>query len=308
VDEKDGYPGEKGSVKVKFPWLWPTAASALFFLVTVSFLGYGLYGLSEMKGMMQRHGNALTQILSPRGKKITGNNDLPEALSIKLGNLENQVQKLYDLLQENGVRLNEIAMVQEQVLPVGMGDAGKLEDKLADAGVLEIKAAEAGEIDSGSLNVPPGDAGVLMRRGDRHSQPEVPTNQEDSSGHKVTLKQPSSCFKIYKATNTDTLWDIAQKLYGWGVYYPVLLEHNPGLRIYDISSRDTLRYLCDKRQAARIYKKITAMKNNRRYWKYTLRPGDTMATVTERYCSSSKGCFVEETFPEIGKTIGIFLE
>ena len=141
-------------------------------------------------------------------------------------------------------------------------------------------------------------------------QKNLPSSKDDLGKLKnpIPEKQPSSCFRVYKAREDDTLWEISQKLYGNGIYYPVLLQHNPDLRIYDINSKNILQYLCDKNEVPTIYKSITATKNNRRYWMYTLRPGDTPSTVAKRYCENGKKCFVEDTFPEIGKTIGIFLE
>ncbi len=334
-NQQNGSTAAQGRGREKFPWMWPSAA-IIFLLSTVSFFGYVFHDLSEMKNMIQQHGAFLSQIIAPRGKESSVNHDRLEALFIKLGSLEDQAQKVYDLLQENGVRLNDIALMQENVLTGTGADTCKLEDTLADGGEgglkeetladdgeLEIKVVSAGGIDAASLNVPTrdaggidsgafslstGDAGGVMDEDDGPDHPEVLTVQDNSLETQIILNQPSPCFKIYRAKDNDTLWDISQTLYGRGIYYPVLLEHNPDLRIFDISSQDSLRYLCDKSQVSRIYKKITAMKNNRRYWKYTLRPGDTRSTVTERYCPKSKGCFVEDAFPEIGKTIGIFLE
>ena len=307
-NQQNGYADGQGRVRDKFSWMWPAAAAITFLLMMVIFFGYFFYNLSEMKNMIQQHGVFLSQTIGPREKESSVNHDRLEALFIKLGSMENQAQKLYDLLQENGVRLNEIAMMQEKVLPGTGSETGKVEDSLADDEEDKIKVASAGGVESGSLDVPPGDAGGVMDEAHGPDQPEVPRTQDEPSGNKTILESPSPCFKIYRAKDNDTLWDISQALYGRGIYYPVLLEHNPDLRIFDISSQDSLRYLCDKGQASRIYKKITAMKNNRRYWKYTLRPGDTRASVTERYCPKSKECFVEDIFPEIGKTVGIFLE
>jgi len=134
------------------------------------------------------------------------------------------------------------------------------------------------------------------------------SKHDDPSGKEMALKKTLFCFKMYKAKDGDTLWDIARRFYGQGLYYPVLLEHNPDINIYDITHHTTLRYLCDKDQAPKVYKKITGMINDKKYWKYKVRPGDTKSSVVKRYCPGYKNCFVEDTFPEVGKTIGIFLE
>lgn len=116
------------------------------------------------------------------------------------------------------------------------------------------------------------------------------------------------CFKIYHATDQDTLWNIARDLYGSGFLYPVLLVHNPGLHIYTISKKDQLRYFCDTSLAKELYTQIIGKNKDRFYWKYTVQPKDTRAAVMERYCRDQRDCLVDGIFREPGKTIGIYLE
>jgi len=116
------------------------------------------------------------------------------------------------------------------------------------------------------------------------------------------------CFNTYRATDKDSLWTIARDLYGSGFFYPVLMEHNPDISVYSISSKDTLRYLCDKTQAAGVYKVITGTKQKRRYWNYTVRSSDTRKAIIDRYCLNKKDCLIEDKPLEIGMTIGVFLE
>lgn len=122
------------------------------------------------------------------------------------------------------------------------------------------------------------------------------------------MEKEKPCFAVYHAKDSDTLWDIACDLYGSGLFYPILLEHNPDLQVYNISSRDTIRYLCDKTLAAGVYKAITGKKQNRRYWRYTVRPGDTRRAIMKRYCLNRKDCLVEDILLEPGVKIGVFLE
>ena len=119
---------------------------------------------------------------------------------------------------------------------------------------------------------------------------------------------PPVCFRQYQAKDTDTLWGISRALYGSGVFYPVLMEHNPGLDIYNINSRDTLRYLCDKKTVLNIYEDITGTGHGKRYWKYKIRPGDTRRSVIRQYCSHGIDCLVKAPPFKPGMTIGIYLE
>ena len=94
------------------------------------------------------------------------------------------------------------------------------------------------------------------------------------------------CLKTYQATDTDTLWTISQDLYGSGKYYPVLMAYNPNLDIFNLSSRHRIVHPCDKTTAAGIYRRITAVKHNRWFWKYHVRVGDTPQSIAKRFCSN----------------------
>ena len=133
-------------------------------------------------------------------------------------------------------------------------------------------------------------------------------------------KRESTCFNIYRAKEEDTLWTIARDLYGSGIFYPVLMENNPKLSVYSIGSKDSIRYMCDKTRVASVYKTIIGYKQNRPFWKYRVRPGDTRKGIIKRYCLNQKDCLVEdkllkpvlkpvlEPVLEPGMTIGVFLE
>ncbi len=125
-------------------------------------------------------------------------------------------------------------------------------------------------------------------------------------------KQKSACFKTYRAKEEDTLWTIARDLYGSGIFYPVLMENNPELSVYSIGSKDSIRYMCDKTRVAGVYKTIIGYKQNRPFWKYRVRAGDTRKGIIKRYCLNPKNCLVEdsslEPVLEPGMTIGVFLE
>ena len=116
------------------------------------------------------------------------------------------------------------------------------------------------------------------------------------------------CFKIYRAKDEDSLWTIARDLYGSGTFYPILLENNPDLHIYSIGSKDSMRYLCDTTRAAQVYKTIIGHKQNRPFWKYRVRSGDTRKGIIKRYCLNQKDCLVEDKPLEPGMTMGVFLE
>ncbi len=146
------------------------------------------------------------------------------------------------------------------------------------------------------LRLPP----ILMKK---ENMSKISENQD---------KRESACFNIYRAKEEDTLWTIARDLYGSGMFYPVLMENNPKLSVYSIGSQDSIRYMCDKTRVASVYKTIIGYKQNRSFWKYRVRPGDTRKGIIKRYCLNQKNCLVEdkllEPVLEPGMTIGVFLE
>ena len=129
-----------------------------------------------------------------------------------------------------------------------------------------------------------------------------------------TDTQPS-CFKIYQAHDSDTLWEIAATLYGAGRWYPVLLFHNPDIYIYNISGADRIRYLCDTSLVPAIYKQQVLLKKTGKstvlLWRYTVQHGDTIADLQNRYCPRDiqvEHCMNMKSLPEPGNEILIRLD
>ena len=122
---------------------------------------------------------------------------------------------------------------------------------------------------------------VIKRKEDIKKQ-SVPVKLSEKADVETGLDEDSNFF-IYRATEKDTLWDISQKHYGLGDYYPVLLEHNCHLGIYDIGDGIQIKILRDRAIARNIYKKITEKKENRIYWYYTVAEGDTPRSVAGKF-------------------------
>ncbi|MBW2738829.1 MAG: LysM peptidoglycan-binding domain-containing protein [Deltaproteobacteria bacterium] len=122
-----------------------------------------------------------------------------------------------------------------------------------------------------------------------------------------------SKFWTYGATEKDTLWDISKKYYGSGAYYPVLLEHNSHLEIYDIGDRIQIKILKDTAMARDIYKKITKKKGNSIYWYYTVAEGDTIQSIAGKFYKTKNMIkLITDSNPEVdlksGEKIRILLK
>lgn len=103
---------------------------------------------------------------------------------------------------------------------------------------------------------------------------------------------------LYNAADDDTFWDIAEKYYGNGAYYPVLLEHNPHAGIYNIGRGVTLNILENKDNAGKLYKKIIIRKNGNFFWRYSVINGDTPQTIFKKYYKKGR---IKSGIPTIAK-------
>ncbi len=94
-------------------------------------------------------------------------------------------------------------------------------------------------------------------------------------------------FWIYTIKAQDSLWQLAEKYYGSGHYYPVLLEHNPNIGIHTIWQGMQLRILEDASLSKIIYPRITHKENNKIYWKYTITEDDTLTSIINKFSKAN---------------------
>ena len=95
-------------------------------------------------------------------------------------------------------------------------------------------------------------------------------------------------FRIYTTTKEDTLWHIAEKFYGSGSYFPVLMECNPSLNIFDMEKGIPVRILKDNLLALRLYRKITGMVGNRICFYYRVRKGDSFESIAGKFYNNEE--------------------
>ena len=116
-----------------------------------------------------------------------------------------------------------------------------------------------------------------------------PPDQRAGGSLPVETENEQSDFRVYQATEDDTLWEIARRHLGKGKYYPLLLEDNPGLGIYDIGKGVSLRVFKNLSAVDERYNRIVEQDNGRTYWKYTVVAGDTIAGIARKVYGSSQG-------------------
>ncbi len=81
----------------------------------------------------------------------------------------------------------------------------------------------------------------------------------------------------------ETLWSIAKRYYDSGRFYPVLLEHNPGLGIYFDHSYGRIKVLKDRQRAKQVLSEVRVVRRNRTLFRYKVVEGDTWERISERF-------------------------
>ncbi len=90
-------------------------------------------------------------------------------------------------------------------------------------------------------------------------------------------------FRIYEATDEDTLWRISKKQYGSGFYFPVIMECNPGIRIYHMQKGIRVRIFKDPAMAEKLYNENARIEGDRVYYYYKVLEGDTFESIALKF-------------------------
>ncbi len=92
----------------------------------------------------------------------------------------------------------------------------------------------------------------------------------------------------YTIASRDTLWSLAERFYGSGFFYPVLLEENPDLGAYSMEQGSKIDILEDAASARDIYRKFRSRRDRRLYWSYGVRQGDTLQSIALKFYNDGK--------------------
>jgi hypothetical protein len=95
-------------------------------------------------------------------------------------------------------------------------------------------------------------------------------------------------FWSYTIASRDTLWSLAERFYGSGFFYPVLLEENPDLGAYSMEQGSKIEILEDTASARDIYRKYRFWRGRRLYWSYGVRQGDTLQSIALKFYNDGK--------------------
>lgn len=121
----------------------------------------------------------------------------------------------------------------------------------------------------------------------------------------VKIGTRKAAFWIYRSDGRDTLWSIAEKYYGAGRLYPVLMEHNPKVGIFHIKGGTAILILKEPGQAKDIYPRIVSREGDRLYWYYTVTGKDTIKSIATRFLRDKN---MLKRMPKPGQKMRIPLE
>ncbi|MCP4290184.1 MAG: LysM peptidoglycan-binding domain-containing protein [Gammaproteobacteria bacterium] len=116
-----------------------------------------------------------------------------------------------------------------------------------------------------------------------------PGVQPSPGGPSVTATPARApTFTDYHAAPGETLWRIAWRFYGKGIYYPVLLEDNPGLAVHGPLDGRTLRIARQREQAQETYRRLVYSDGGRTLFRYRAQADDSWRSLARAFYGSER--------------------
>ena|GEM_PF-2405874 len=94
-------------------------------------------------------------------------------------------------------------------------------------------------------------------------------------------------YSAYEVGENETLWRIAEKCYGSGFYFPVLMELNPGLGVYNLEKGERLKIFKDAGRAEHLYRQIIRVAGKRVWYGYRVIKGDSLKGIAVKLYGSA---------------------
>ncbi|EFK10294.1 LysM domain protein [delta proteobacterium NaphS2] len=112
--------------------------------------------------------------------------------------------------------------------------------------------------------------------------------QVESADFKKTSNtiRKGEIYTDYEVGENETLWRIAKKCYGNGFYFPVLMELNSGLGVYNLEKGARLKVLKDSGRAEHLYHQIVRVAGKRIWYGYRVINGDNFEGIAVKLYGS----------------------
>ncbi len=112
-----------------------------------------------------------------------------------------------------------------------------------------------------------------------------PKKEAGSSDFKDTSDgiAKTEIFTDYEASGDETLWRISKKCYGRGFYFPVLMELNPGLGVYNLEKGRRLKIFRDAAEAKHLYHRIIRIAGKKVWYGYRVVASDSLEGIAMKF-------------------------
>jgi hypothetical protein len=90
----------------------------------------------------------------------------------------------------------------------------------------------------------------------------------------------------YEVTGDETLWRISKNCYGRGFYFPVLMELNPGLGVYNLEKGTGLKIFKEAARAEQLYHQIIHVVGKELWYGYRVIKGDNVKGIAAKIYGS----------------------
>ena len=112
----------------------------------------------------------------------------------------------------------------------------------------------------------------------------TPLHYGASDGKDMSAGMPKAeIFTDYEATGDETLWRISKKCYGSGFYFPVLMELNSGLGVYNLEKGARLKIFRNADRAEKLYHGIIRVAGKRVWYGYRVVKGDSFEGIAKKF-------------------------
>lgn len=108
-------------------------------------------------------------------------------------------------------------------------------------------------------------------------------NHDVGTSAAPTRKSVEADYFLYETSDTDTLWDISERWYTQGRYFPVLIAMNPEGGVFDIKAGRRLKILKEIAKAHDILRRVVTWEGGKPYLEYEVRIGDTDESLSKKF-------------------------
>ncbi len=112
---------------------------------------------------------------------------------------------------------------------------------------------------------------------DRSPMPDVMANDA------LPRKAVEAGYFVYETSDNDTLWDLSERWYAQGRFFPVLIAMNPEGGVFDIKAGRRLKILKETDKVGDIMRRVVTWEGGKPYLQYVVRNGDTEESLSKKF-------------------------